>query len=237
MRWTCLVWLSMASVAAAQEIPDAAWSAMVMREVTARLADGREVSGDLSGFDARHVTILVAERDSTRVVELERAQVVSLRVVAAAEPLPKARHVGVHAALGPVVLALDFDYHPFYGFVSGSVGMPAFTGGETGAFAVGLGHSFRIKRTSPWKFDLFAVATAAWSSSSDGFRAAQAAPYGGLGVGLGFHYTYRSGFAVGFKLPVIGVAFGGAASTESAPGQFYVAMLQALPIVSLGWRF
>src|SRR5581483_9893402 len=147
MRWTCLVWLSMASVAAAQEIPDAAWSAMVMREVTARLADGREVSGDLSGFDARHVTILVAERDSTRVVELERAQVVSLRVVAAAEPLPKAHHVGVHAALG-------------------------------------LGHSFRIKRTSPWKFDLFAVATAAWSSSSDGFRAAQAAPYGGLGVGL-----------------------------------------------------
>lgn len=156
--------------------------------------------------------------------------------VEASTPPPPAvdvRSIGVHVAVNVGVFSLDVQAGRLYAFAAGSLGVPLLSDGRFGAFALGGGLALPISAPgeSMWTMDLFALANPGWGLGPN------SAPFVGLGVGAGFRYLHRSGFTFGLKLPVIGGAVNGGASTPSAVGTFYLANLIALPGVSFGYRF
>jgi len=245
------------SVAPAEPVvPDVALQAMRGRPVELSLADGRTAAGELSAFDAQAIVLVGA---GGAVFTVPRGNVVGLRLltappamapVARVEEVKSApvidRHLGVHFGFGPGIAAFDVDYRPFYLFASATLGLPLFTDGHDGAVMLGIGGTFRIVRSSAWQFDIFAHATVAWleqsNCSSDAFGNftcnSGSQPFGAIGVGAGFHYTFANGFTVGFKVPVIGAAFAGPVHNSGDMGAYYyLSAVMSLPIVSFGYRF
>lgn len=151
---------------------------------------------------------------------------------------PRLTTFGLHAALN-LGLALDVHRGSVYGFASGNIGLPAVSKSPLGMFAIGLGFSAPLTSSeSPWYFDCFAFTVPGWQKIPGLVRAP---PFIGLGVGLGFRWVHRSGFTLGFKVPLAGMAFGEGAGVAPTVSQyvatFYYASVFALPVVSLGYSF
>jgi hypothetical protein len=249
------------------------------RSVSMICVSGCALQGTLVAYDAATVTF--AEEGTGRLVAVARQDVSELRlrdavgpiaavsaatsrpdaVVSASTRPAKVRHVGVQVYAGPGNFMLDLEHGPFYGFVGTSIGYPLIFSGKFErspddydsddqylAAVVGLGGSWKISARSNWRFDFTGTLTPTWWG---GFSM-------GIGIAAGFHYTSPSGFTVGFKIPVFGVAPGcnevfgdrdydsatGASHgcpkvTEGAElvGNYYLQAGMSLPIVSLGYRF
>jgi hypothetical protein len=146
---------------------------------------------------------------------------------------------------------VDLDYERFSAFVNGSVLMPFFqtytynsfdgsaSSGPTWAFTGGAGGSFTPFGSPHWRLDLYGLLgltnlNATGSSFGDN-------PSASIGLGVGVHYTGSTGFTVGFKVPLVGLAFTGPSASQTdfsaRLAQFYATHLVSLPIVSLGYRF
>ncbi len=239
-------------------VPDVVLRTMRGRDAIYTLSQRAEVGGTLLSFDAESVTL--AEAGTGRVFAVPRAELISVRIIVpramsalTVAPPMKERHWGLQVSQGVGNVLLDLDYGHFYGFVGTSIGYPIlFTGGSGDqffAFAVGAGVSWKMSAHSLWKFDLVGTLTPTWWG---GFSA-------GIGVAAGFHYTSPSGFTVGFKIPVLGVAPGcntvigssnndysdgggssGCSRVSGGPaliGNYFMQAGMSLPVVSLGYRF
>ncbi|MGC4118091.1 MAG: hypothetical protein QM765_26780 [Myxococcales bacterium] len=175
------------------------------------------------------------------------AVVVDLPRAAKAPEIPSVdRHFGVQFGLAPGILALDLAYGSFYGFLSGSLALPLYSigsGNNFGGITLAPGLTFKLADGHNWYFDLFVHGTVAWYGHQDyGYY-----PYGytkrtsvdgSAGLGMGFHYTSPSGFTVGFKLPIIGAAFGEDVSDQkSSGGYYYLNALVSFPAATIGYRF
>jgi hypothetical protein len=227
------------------DVPDSAWLVVKDRPVIVTLTNGTEVRGKPLAVDEHFVTLI--EADSGRVLPLNRADVGGVRVAqeTASAPVTGERHLGVQLYTGPGNVMIDLDLGRFYGFVGGSIGYPIIFSGTTaqyGGGVIGAGAQWRLHPASRWKFDLSATLLPTWWT---GFSI-------GIGISAGFHWTSASGFTVGFKIPVFGLAPGysdvtGDSSTGSGYkpvntgalliANYYLEASMALPIVSLGYRF
>jgi len=59
-----------------------------------------------------------------------------------------------------------------------------------------------------------------------------------VGVGMGFHYTGPSGFTAGFKVPILGFAFGRDVDSFKNSGLYhYLNTLVSFPLATIGYRF
>jgi hypothetical protein len=229
------------------DVPDSAWLVVKDRPVIVTLANGTEVRGKPIAIDERFVTLI--DSDSGRVTPLARADVAGLRVAtetAAPAPAIVERHFGLQLYTGPGNFMVDLDLGHFYGFAGGSIGYAIIFSGSSSQYAGGvlaLGGQWRLAPTSRWKFDLSGTLLPTWWN---GFSM-------GIGISAGFHWTSASGFTVGFKIPVFGLAPGYSTvlgdSSSSGSGykpvtsgasliaNYYLEAAMALPIVSLGYRF
>ena len=249
----------------ASGVPDAAFSAMRDQQVSLILRGGQRVNGRLIAFQPDSVTLIRLE-DNT-VVVVPRAEITTLQAAAPAAPAaswqsprmdyvapppPIApnvdRHFGIMAGAGPIVVALDADYRPFYGFVSSGLALPLYLQerDRRGAVSLGLGGSWRLRPSTNWQIDIFGHATFGFDNHYDyssynpstGSYTYSLRPYGALGLGVGFHYTMQSGFTVGFKIPVIGGAFGGPVRDAPSSGAYYyLATIISFPLATIGYRF
>jgi hypothetical protein len=139
--------------------------------------------------------------------------------------------VSVQLAINVGLVSVDVQVKRFYAFTSGNVGVPLLSNGLIGAFAIGTGYTFALSQPgdSMWFMDLFGLANPGWMSG---------APFLGIGAGLGLRFLHRSGFTMGFKLPLLGGVIGANQSgTAAAVGYFFLANAIALPVVSFGYRF
>jgi len=239
-----------ARVAPTVVIPDAAYRALEHRSVLVRQRSGAELCGELLAHDASWITLATAPyRD---IVVVAKADVVLLRLVEMPDPAGAApsaaatapaatatraaptrtRQFGLNLGLSP---ALDLDYESglFYGFLNGSLVFPMATHGDWLAFAAGAGVSFPDSKSSAWRFEIFAHFTPLRLTNDW---------YLGLGVGIGLHYTFHSGFALGFKAPILGYAVtvssnGNGGSAGQSVAMYYLGGAMGLPIISLGYRF
>jgi hypothetical protein len=234
--------------AALPPIPDASYRAVLDRTVILRTRGGGEVTGRILAFDPATVSMAVAPSQS--VITFDRMEIVGMRLEppplppplvapppaqASSEALqltsgkpPRERHAGLHLGLAPSIY-LDLDYKLFYGFFNASLVLPAATSGDLAGFSLGAGLNFPITHGSAWKFEVFTY-----------LASAKLAPDWavGIGVGIGLHYTFRSGFAVGFKAPILGYAFGQHLSSGSdGVAIYYLASAMGMPLLSLGYRF
>jgi hypothetical protein len=188
----------------------------------------------------------LSRREIVSVVVLEPPAPGPVATTAPARPsLPPARprHVGLHVGFVPSLM-VDLEVKRFYGFANFNATLLLNTksylvpDGLTGAlvtedqrlwaFALGAGPTFKVRR---WQFDVFAIAGGSNINPGPG-------AFGVVGVGVGAHYTARTGFALTFKLPLVGAAAG---SVGGGPVNlltlFYAYGLFTLPLVSLGYRF
>lgn len=158
----------------------------------------------------------------------------------------KPRHFGVQFGLAPGILALDLEVGHFYGFLSGSLALPLYSvgtnndGGGLGAFTLAPGVSFALTDDMNWHFDLFVSGSIAYFGRYDWMygRGLYTAVDGSVGVGLGFHYTNPNGFTAGFKVPIVGFAFGDDVhGWKDVGGYHYLTALMSLPIATVGYRF
>lgn len=157
------------------------------------------------------------------------------------EPQPREvvsdRSVGIHVGVNLGLFAFDVHQARFYAFAAANAGVPLVSNGNIGAFAIGFGYSAPISRPdeSMWHMDFFIDALPGWVQLG-GFGPSLVV---GVGGGLGFRYLHRSGFTMGFKLPVFGASFSSASSfnTTASVGYFYLFSAIALPVISFGYRF
>lgn len=153
------------------------------------------------------------------------------------EPPVSEDSIGVHVALHLGLFAADLQRGHFYAFVSANAGVPMVSNGETGAFALGLGATTAVSRPAPsmWYMDVFGEVLPGWNMGING----EHRPLVAVGAGLGFRYLHRSGFVLGFKMPVFGMSFPALQNFSAAEsvGGYYVFNLIALPMVSFGYRF
>ncbi len=237
-----------------QAVPDSVFAAVKDHAVVVQTSDGVEQAGTLLSFDQDGAVVALAP--SGEVVLVPRALIVVVRLVT--EPVRQApvvlagppRHVALQLGLVPSVM-VDLEWGRLYAFVNGSVLTPFFpsyaydpvdgtsSSSPTWAFTAGAGGSFSPFDSSGWRLDLFGLLGLTNLAASGN---AYGDPISfSVGVGVGLHYTAPSGFTVGFKLPLVGVAITGPSTTQtdfsSRLGQFYATHLVALPVVSLGYRF
>lgn len=155
-----------------------------------------------------------------------------------APPPVEDRSVGIHVAVNLGLFAFDVHQGHFYGFVSANAGIPLVSNGDIGAFALGLGYSAPLSHPdeSMWFLDFFFEALPGWWNLGSRLNPSF---FVGAGVGLGFRYLHRSGFTVGFKLPVFGASFSSAVGFTAAAsvGTYYLFNAIALPVISFGYRF
>lgn len=146
--------------------------------------------------------------------------------------------IGIHVGVNLGLFAFDVHQGRFYAFAAANAGIPLVSNGSIGAFALGFGYSTPISRPdeSMWFMDFFVEALPGWQQSFN-FNTPDLVV--GVGGGLGFRYLHRSGFTMGFKLPVFGAAFSTQATFSAAQsvGAFYLFNAIALPIISFGYRF
>ena len=253
------------AAASASAVPDAAFSAMRDQQVSLLLRGGARVNGRLIAVQPDSVTVIRLE-DNT-VVVVPRAEITVLQASgrAAAAPQPPRmeyvepppavapnidRHIGFMFGGGPIVVGFDADYRPFYGFVSAGLALPLFTTDHLGAVSLGLGGSWRLRPSSNWQIDVFAHGTVGFGYKTynyicDGPNFGSpcrdvyiSGTYGAVGVGIGFHYTMPSGFTAGFKVPLIGGAFGGPVTDAPSSGAlYYLATSISFPVATIGYRF
>jgi hypothetical protein len=148
------------------------------------------------------------------------------------------RSIGIHVGLNLGLFAFDVHQGHVYAFVAANAGVPLVSNGSVGAFALGMGYSTALSRPdeSMWFMDFFVDALPGWVRTS-GLNTPDLVV--GVGGGLGFRYLHRSGFTLGFKVPVFGASFTTQPNVDTAQsvGSFYLFNLIALPIISFGYRF
>lgn len=231
------------AAAHADPIADASLRAVTSREVRLDLVEGH-LQGRLVAFEDATITIALAA--TREVITIDRAKV--LRVIALDEaptpaPMPaadKQRFVGVQFSLLGTV-AVDVDYERFHAFVSTNLLFPILTAGGSNTWltgAAGAGLSWRLGDTGRWRLDVFGHVAP--------LRTTSYYTYLGVGVGAGFHYTARSGFTLGFTMPIVGFAQRFGTSTYGYDASFryndsvayyYFAGISGMPIVTMGYRF
>jgi hypothetical protein len=229
---------------AAPMVPDASFRAVGTRVVIVRTRSG-EVVGQILAVEPDTISMMLDV--SRQVVTLARAEVLGLCLVTPPEqpqliapvaveqaraPRPKARHVSIGLGIAPG-LTIDADVGLFYAFGNVSLVFPAASSGELAGFSTGVGLNFPLGKDSGWKFEVFGYLAPARFGYNDWEE--------GLGVGIGVHYTHRSGFTLGFKAPILGYAFRGPVGYDDSPGNpvvnFYLASAIGLPLMNLGYRF
>lgn len=146
--------------------------------------------------------------------------------------------VGIHVGVNLGLFAFDVHQGRFYAFAAANAGIPLVSNGSIGAFALGFGYSAALSRPdeSMWFMDFFVEALPGWQQS---FNFSTPNLVVGVGGGLGFRYLHRSGFTMGFKLPVFGASFSTQTnfSASQSVGAFFLFNAIALPIISFGYRF
>jgi hypothetical protein len=229
-------------------VPDAVYRAVKDRIVAIRTRAGIEVVGRLLAEEAQTVTL--AAVPTGEVVVLAKVDVAGVRLVepvapppapaaVAAAPAPEPplnRHFGLLLGLAPA-LNIDLDYGLFYGFANASLVLPIASGGDLAGFSVGVGTNFNVSAHHPGlKLEVFAYTSPARLGSDEWVY--------GFGVGIGLHYTFRSGFSIGFKAPILGYSvnsrrssYSSSSSSGEAVAEFYLSSAMGLPIFSLGYRF
>lgn len=148
-------------------------------------------------------------------------------------PSPGERFFAVHVAVNVGLVGVELQRDRLYAFADGNIGVPFISRFAQIAFALGVGYSHPISEpgASRWYGELFGLINPGASTGTG---------YVGLGVGVGLRYLHSSGFTVGLKLPVFGVALLDPRVGRTFATQvelFYGANLIALPMVSFGWRF
>jgi hypothetical protein len=226
-------------------IADASLRAVLNREVRLDVAEGF-MHGKLLAFEDDTVTIAIAA--TREVITIDRDRVVRVIAIdpatkdlARAIAVPdKRRFVGVQFSLLGTV-AVDVDYKNFHAFASTNLLFPILTAGGSGTWltgAVGAGASWPLGDTGRWRLDVFGHVAP--------LRTTSYYTYLGVGVGAGFHYTARSGFTLGFTLPIVGFASRFGTSTYGYDASFryndsvayyYFAGISGMPIVTMGYRF
>ena len=228
-----------AHAAPVDDLPDATLKAVIDRDVRLEL-DGGFMEGKVLAVEPTTITIAIAA--TREVITIQRNRV--RRVIAlelAAPPLPepdKRRFVGVQFSLLGTV-AVDVDYKHLHAFASTNLLFPILTAGGSGTWltgAAGVGGSWPLGDTGRWRLDVFGEVLPLHTTSY----------YTYLGVGAGFHYTARSGFTLGFTLPIVGFASRFGTSTYGYDASFryndsvayyYFAGISGMPIVTMGYRF
>ena len=225
--------LMLVSVAAAAPLPDASFTALADHTVELQLDDGRVVDGRLLAFDAETITLVAP--GSGEVSSVVRARVVQVRLT---EPAPRLRMWDVALSL-PGSLNVDVDRGYLHAFASGSFLLPILTGaGQHTWFGFSVGAGVAVPVTERWKLDAFATVMPLRYTSFYAYLA--------TGIGIGAHFTGRSGMTFGVTLPLLGFAarlghspygYDAPFRTNDSLGYFYFAGLTALPLVSVGYRF
>jgi hypothetical protein len=191
--------------------------------------------------DTRLIAITPAGPGSVAPIPVTIVQSHPLDVAVTSPDVQLRRGVGLGFGIGAMAPMIDFDFHPFYGFISGGLLPPAASNGDMGALMFGAGLTFQIVRNSPWQFDVFAHVSPGWQRSDTYDYASGANPLQAvvaMGFGVGFHYNFASGFALGFKFPLMGFSFGGSGGSGSdALGRYYALAYMGAPVFSLGYRF
>lgn len=139
-----------------------------------------------------------------------------------------ARHVGLHFGAAPSVM-LDGEWRYLYAFANASLAFPTSIGAI--AFSGGLGASFPFTPKKSWRFDVFAYAAPLK------YLKPYDAPAVGLGLGVGIHCTFDSGFTLGFKVPIAGYAVGPGLRGDAGVAAFYYSSALGLPLFDFGYRF
>ncbi len=242
-RARAVVMLAIASSAHAapvEPLPDATLRAVVNREVRLEL-DAGYMEGKVLAVDATTLTIAIAATREVITIARDKLR----RVIAIDVPRPppapdKLRFVGVQFSLLGTI-AVDVDYKHLHAFASTNVLFPILTAGGSGTWltgAAGVGGSWPLGDTGRWRLDVFGQVLPLHTTSYY--------TYLGVGVGAGFHYTARSGFTVGFTLPVVGFATRFGTSTYGYDASFryndsvayyYFAGISGMPILTMGYRF
>src|SRR5450432_1575468 len=119
---------------------------------------------------------------------------------------------GIHTGVNVGLVQVDAMYDHFYGFASTTLGVPLLSSGDIAIGNVGLGYTTALSSPgeSMWYFDIYGQGLAGKMNLS-GLQSGSG--FGAIGLGVGIRYLHRSGFTVGFKLPVFGVSFGDAVSS------------------------
>jgi hypothetical protein len=164
--------------------------------------------------------------------------------VSAAElKAPSTHAFGIHTGVNVGLVQVDAMYDHFYGFASTTLGVPLLSNGDIAIGNVGLGYTTALSSPgeSMWYFDIYGQGLAGKMNLS-GIQGTPSG-YGAIGLGVGIRYLHRSGFTVGFKLPVFGMSFGDAVSSGgsfSGPtslGLYYLGNLFSSAPVTIGFRF
>jgi len=149
--------------------------------------------------------------------------------------------VGIHLGVNLALFAFDVQVGHFYAMVAGNAAVPLLSNGDYGAFTLLGGYSTAIHRgyTGSWKMDILLQASPGWRNFYPQDNSRVVSAFVGVGAVLGFRYEHRSGFSLGFKIPVFGYSIGrnGPAGTITGVGNYYLASIVSLPVVSLGYRF
>ncbi|MBL8952172.1 MAG: hypothetical protein JNK82_15425 [Myxococcaceae bacterium] len=149
--------------------------------------------------------------------------------------------IGIHVGLNLGLFSVDAQAGHFYGFIAGNAGIPLVSNGNLGSVVAGVGYTFALTQgESRWMMDVLGIVPVGWMQN---FSTNGRDIYGGAGVGVGFRYLHRSGFTLGFKVPVFGFTLGtpvanaGGSAGATSVGLFYLANAISLPVVSFGFRF
>jgi hypothetical protein len=152
------------------------------------------------------------------------------------------RYVGIHVAANLGLFAIDVQAGHFYGMIAGNAAVPLLSNGDYASFTALGGYSAALRRSTrgAWKMDLMLQVTPGWTRWFPS-ETPTSTLYGFVGVGatVGFRYESRGGFSLGFRIPVFGYAIGrtGPRGTIVGVGNYYLASIVSLPIVSFGYRF
>jgi hypothetical protein len=231
----------------AYAVPDATLRAVKDQTVTVCLRNGAALRARIVAFEASTLTVALSLSGS--VVTIDRTEVTDVRLplaippppppaVSVAAPAPgRQRHFGLQFSGAPGIM-LDVDYKLFYGFANFPFVYPATTGGGLLPMSFGLGVNFPVARGSRWKMEVYGF-VAPLRIELDGGEddGGPSNPWSvAIGVGIGVHYTFPSGFSLGLKSPVLGWATN-AGSIGNAMAAFYLSSAMGLPLLSMGYRF
>jgi hypothetical protein len=148
---------------------------------------------------------------------------------------------GISTGVNIGLIQVDAQYGHFYGFASTTLGVPLVSNGADAVGALGLGYTVALSSPSEsmWYFDMYALGMGGKLTS----YAPSGSSYGALGVGVGLRYLHRSGFTMGFKLPLFGASFGdsvnlnGSFNGATSLSNFYFGYLMSSAPLTLGFRF
>lgn len=256
-----------APAAAPAPVSDAVFRAVVGRQVELRMLDGQTTAGQLLHLEAESAVLALPEGRVVAVARAQVLEVRLAANAPSAAQLPSAtdvpravakeaprvpdvepvdRHFGLQFGLGPGILVADLAYGAFYGFLSGSLALPMYslgTNNNLGGVTLAPGISFKMATDRNWRFDLFLSGSIGYYGHNDynywdGSQTRWTSVDGSIGVGVGFHYTSQSGLTAGFKVPVIGFAFGRDVNSLQSSGLYhYLNTLVSYPVATLGYRF